>query len=218
MLQDLMNIKLSNLTQEMVQASINEESKSHSPKTIRNINGLLSAVLSEYHPGFILKTVLPKQKKTELYIPTEKEVNIIIKAAEGTPLEIPILLAACLGLRRSEIIGLTWDCYNDKIITVKKAMVLGSDNKWAIKEPKSFAGKRSLEIPSFIAEKLDALPRNSEHIVTLTGTALSKRFERLLERCGIKKFRFHDLRHYNASIMLALNVPNPILSARTQIA
>ena len=34
------------------------------------------------------------------------------------------------------------------------------------------------------------------------------RLQRACDRCGIPRFRFHDLRHVNASVMLGLNIPD----------
>lgn len=213
-LQSLMDIKLKDITQEKIQIAINNESKAHSPKYVKNIHGLLASVLSEYYQDFKLTTVLPKAEKKEIYIPTNEEIQKLFSMAEGTPVEIPILLAACLGLRRSEITGLKWENYNGKTIAICSAKVQNEYNEWVVKPPKSYAGNRILDVPSFIAKKIDKTPHDSEYIVTLTGTAIYKRFNVLLNKAGIPHFRFHDLRHYNASIMLALGVPNKYAASR----
>ena len=46
----LMEIKLRKISQESIQEEINLESMQHSPKTVRNIHGLISAVLVQYRP------------------------------------------------------------------------------------------------------------------------------------------------------------------------
>ena len=43
-LQELMPLKICDLTQETIQQAINHESLTHSPKSVRNMHGLLSAV------------------------------------------------------------------------------------------------------------------------------------------------------------------------------
>lgn len=213
-LQSLMNVKLKDITQESIQIAINYESKTHSPKYIKNIHGLLASVLSEYYPDFKLTTILPKSEKKEIYIPTNEEIQKLFAVAEGTAIEVPILLAACLGLRRSEIIGLKWDMYDGNKITICHAMVQNEYNEWVVKSPKSYAGNRTLDVPSFIADKINKLPHDSEFIVTLSGDAIYKRFNALLDKAEIRHFRFHDLRHYNASVMLALGVPNKYAASR----
>ncbi len=49
-----MGIKLRKLSQENIQEAINLESLHHSPKTVRNIHGLISAVLGQYRPDMRL--------------------------------------------------------------------------------------------------------------------------------------------------------------------
>ena len=78
-LQSLMNIRLSRITQEDIQIAINLEAVNHSPKTVRNSHGLLSAVLKQYRPDFALNTSLPKKQRVELYIPTDEEVKRLIR-------------------------------------------------------------------------------------------------------------------------------------------
>ena len=209
-----MDKKLKDITQEDVQRSINETAKTHTPKYCRNVHGLLTAVLAEYAPDFKLTTNLPKPQKQNIYIPSSEEVRKIFEASKGTEMEIPILLAACLGLRRSEIGGLKWSAYDGKHIEIKEAKVQNVYNEWVSKSPKTYAGRRTLDVPQFIAEKLDALPRESEYIVNITGNTIGIRFRLLLERERIPHFRFHDLRHCNASIMLALGVPNKYAANR----
>ena len=47
-----------------------------------------------------------------------------------------------------------------------------------------------------------------EYVVGLTPTALTNAFERLVKKCGLPHFRFHDLRAYSASIRHAMGVPD----------
>lgn len=74
-IQSLMNISIRMITQEQIQIAINLEAVKLSPKTVRNIHGLISAVLKVYRPGFALNTALPKKKRVELYIPTDRKLR-----------------------------------------------------------------------------------------------------------------------------------------------
>jgi len=49
-LQGIIDVPLRNLTQERIQREINAMAKTHSPKTVRNAHGFLSAVLTAYYP------------------------------------------------------------------------------------------------------------------------------------------------------------------------
>ena len=115
-LQGLMSCNISKLTQEMIQSAINEEALSHSPKSVRNMHGLLSAVLGVYRPDFTLRTDLPNKIRPSIYVPTDKEVEALIKRVSGTQMEIPVLLAAFGPMRRSEICALTSEQINGNIV------------------------------------------------------------------------------------------------------
>lgn len=45
-------------------------------------------------------------------------------------------------------------------------------------------------------------------VAPLTGSAIYNRFRKLQKKLNMNEFRFHDLRHYNASVMLALGIPD----------
>ncbi|SMP38382.1 tyrosine-type recombinase/integrase [Anoxynatronum buryatiense] len=51
---------------------------------------------------------LPKEKKKAMKTLTAEEVSHLLKSVEGTPMHLVIFLAASCGLRRGEILGLTW--------------------------------------------------------------------------------------------------------------
>lgn len=206
-LQDIMPIKLADLTQEMVQKAVNKMARIKSPKSVRNAHGLLSAALAEYKPDMILRTTLPQKQKYEVAVPTDEDIERIITAAKGTELELPILLAIWLGLRASEIRGLTWDCLSGDVLHIRQAIVEGEDGP-VVKGTKTYSGNRKLRLPAYLSDLISKQPRTDNFIVHMSGQALYKRFSRLCEKEGLPHYRFHDLRHANASIMLALGVPD----------
>ena len=55
---------------------------------------------------------------------------------------------------------------------------------------------------------INELPKEQIYITLLSGQAIYKRFSRLLEANGVQHMTFHDLRHMNASVMLALGIPD----------
>lgn len=63
--QQLMPLKIDELNQQHIQQAINTESIRLSPKTIRNIHGLINAVIRSYRPEFALNTALPPKRRTE---------------------------------------------------------------------------------------------------------------------------------------------------------
>lgn len=209
--QSLMDIKLRKLSQENIQEAINLEALRHSPKTVRNIHGLISAVLGQYRPDLRLTTVLPKRVRPDLYIPSDGEIQRLMQYVSGSVMELPILLAAFGPMRRGEIAALTMDNISGNRVHVCKNMVLNSDNEWIVKQPKSYAGDRYIDYPDFVAEKWDGMTGN---ITALNPNMISCRFLHILKNAGLPHFRFHDLRHYSASIQHALGIPDAYIMQR----
>lgn len=210
-LQSIMNIKIALITQEDIQKAVNIEAQNHSPKTVRNSHGLISAVLRIYRPNFALNTALPKKARPNIYVPSDAEIRQLLSAVSGTDMELPILLAAFGPMRRGEICALSSDDISGNIVHVCKNMVINSERKWIIKTPKSYAGDRYIDYPDFVADKWSG---RTGRIVYLTPDAITNRFNRLLRNNDIPHFRFHDLRHYSASIQHALGIPDSYIMQR----
>ena len=206
------NTPVTALTDKQVQKMINGwVDEELSPKTIQNLHSIFLSTIKTVDKRIVFDTKLPQKYKSDIYIPTDEEVSQLVKASIDTPLELSILLAAFMGLRRSEIIALKWDDidFQNKKMTIDEATVLNIDNEPTTKKPKTVSGQRTIDIPASV---LDALNRHRTddniQVVPLTGAAIYKRFKRLQKQLGMNDFRFHDLRHYNASVMLALGIPD----------
>lgn len=210
-LQELMQIKLYDLTREEVQAAINRESLSHSAKSIRNMHGLLSAVLHTYRPDFALNTKLPQKSRPDIYVPTDNDIQTLIQYLRGNEMEIPVLLAAFGPMRRGEICALCYEDISDNIVHVCHALILDENKNWIMKTPKTYTSDRYIEFPNFIIKKIGS---GTGRIVQMSPNALSSRFSHILKNAGIPHFRFHDLRHYCASIQHALGVPDVYIMQR----
>ena len=208
----LMHLKLSELTQVHIQNAVNEFSASHSPKTVRNAHGLLYAVVSMFRSDFHFNTTLPKPVQTESYIPSENDLRVLLDALKGSELGKAVMLAAFGSLRRSEIAALTADKIDrhTNVITIDSAMVLSADREWVIKQPKTRAGYRQIEMPKFV---IDQLPTEGR-VVSLAPSSITDGFRSKLKQIGLQHFRFHDLRHYQASILHAIGVPDKYIMER----
>ena len=129
-----------------------------------------------------------------------------------TEIEVPVLLSLWLGLRKSEICGLKWDCVNEKesTITIKKAMIVDKNNKYVLKKTtKTVSSARKLKVPIFIMDKIKQVPKIGEFVININNNVLYKKFKRILNKNKLPpEIRFHDLRHFNASVMLLLNIPD----------
>lgn len=213
-LQNLMPIKLKMLTQEMIQQEINRESRTHAPKTVRNMHGLLSAVLYEFLPELRLRTKLPQKIKPNTPVPIEEEVKMLLEASKGTELYKAILLEAVGTLRRSEICALSKskDITSNGIM-VTKALVKDKDGKWVIKTTKTTAGQRFVSFPPEII-KLLLEDNGTDKVVNLCPGSITNAFRRLTEQVLGKRFKFHSLRHYSASVLHSLGLQKKYVMAR----
>lgn len=202
----IVDVKIGKITQPMIQSAINEYAGGHAYKTVKNAEAFLRTVLTEYLPDFKYKVNMPMKERKEIVIPTTEEVNEIIEASKGTDLYLPILFGALLGMRRSEVCALTWDDIDlkNKTVRVDEALVLDEYNAFVRKKTKTTNSKRILTLPQQI---IDALPQPPDPIIPLTPKDVSRKFGRLAESKGYK-FTFHALRHYNASVMLKLDIPD----------
>ena len=200
--EDFTKQRISDITALDVQKEINALSANKSPKTIRNYHGFISAVLGVFRPQLVLNTSLPQKRKNEPYIPSDDDVRAILKEIENTPFEIPITLA-CWGLRRSEICALTTDDLDEDVLTINKALVLNSEKKWVVKTTKTTASTRAIVIPTALADKI----RKQGFIYNGHPNSISKHLEYVQDRLMIPRFSVHKLRHYFASKMSALGIP-----------
>ena len=131
-------------------------------------------------------------------------MRTIIRAAAGKPIELPILFAACMGLRLSEIKALRLCDFEGNILHIRRALV-AVGLEVVEKTTKTYTSSRDMIVPQFI---LDKLPDSDDKIAPLKHKSTYHAFIRLLNQCGLPHFRFHDLRHYYASTMLSLGIPN----------
>lgn len=205
------NQKLCKLNSTVVQIWISDLSVKLSPKTVRNTHALLTSALDMFAPDLKLKTTLPAKKKPELYTPSDDDIKRLLNHIKGKELEIAVLLAAFGPLRRGEICALTSDDIKGNIVSVNKNMVLGPDSQWHIKQPKTYGSYRNVEFPDFVIERMKGI---DGRIVKCTPSQVTNRFNRAIIYSRSPHFRFHDLRHYAASIMHAIGVPDQYILQR----
>lgn len=212
--QPLMAMKSTSITSQVLQKAISEEAKRYSGKSVRNAYGLISAALQQGLPDAAFKVRLPAAGTQEAVIPTQNQVSDLMAACDGTPMYNAIILAACLGLRRSEVCALTYSDIQRKTRTVSitKAMVYG-EHGWHIKPPKTFSGRRNVRTAEVIIDTLFSNRHDEERVVPLQPNTISEYFGKLCAQTGFSA-RFHDLRHYNASVMLAIGFPDKYASKR----
>ena len=173
----------------------------------------------------------PKKNVYHAQFYSAEEMMALFDAVSDDPLEICVKLAAYYGLRRSEVLGLKWDAINleQKTISIKhkviedtvdgKSIAVGED---VLKTKSSFRtlpllpsveklllaekGKqemyRKLFKRSYCRDYLDYICLDQTGKL-MRPNYVTDHFSWVLEKAGLKKIRFHDLRHSCASLLLA---------------
>lgn len=215
---ELMDVDITTLTSERLQIAVNQHAASASPKTVRNHYGLVSATLAMYRPDFNPNVRMPQPKAEKIRVPTTAEIRALVGTAKGTEMELPVIIAATLGLRRSEIGALTpADVdFERGVISITKAMVIAEDGGFTVKAPKTVSSKREVKTLPWVMEMLRVAceGKANDERITVHPTSITRGFIRLCKRAGIKPCRFHDLRHYAASAMLGQGFPKSYVADR----
>ncbi|MEW8963185.1 tyrosine recombinase XerC [Paraclostridium dentum] len=171
---------------------------------------------------------LPKKIEFKSNVYTPKQLNELLNKAKDTYLEVPIALAAYLGLRRSEIVGLKWRHIDlDKRVVYIQEVRVRSYDKIVTKAPKTQKSRRALYIPEGLYKILKRWKEKQEYYKTLFGDKyvesdyvctyfdgtpikpdkLSRRFKEFIEKNNFPPIRLHDLRHSFATALFRNRVP-----------
>ena len=176
----------------------------------------------------------PKKVKYVGSTYNDQELEQLFAVTKGDLIELPVMLAAFYGLRRSEVLGLKWDAidFEKKTITIKHTVTQTTlDGKSVIIEKDRTKTKSSYRTLPLVKPFEDALLRkkaeqaenrrlcgkcyDKSHLdyinvnemgKLITPGFLTQHFPLVLERNGMKKIRFHDLRHSCASLLYSNGV------------
>ena len=220
------NLSLNKITMFSVQKLLNDKSKDYKTKTLKHIKSVLSRALEDAVKNKLIKSNpcqyadIPKLDDDYQYtIYNEEDYDKLYEYAKETTFELPVVLSALCGLRRSEVFGLTWDDidYTEKLMSIKRAAVVVSD-KVVIKTAKNKSSIRTVSVPDEALEILKSR-RGIGYICNkegnpINGRVFSKDFKVFLERNNLKLIRFHDLRHFHATYLMSLGVDIKLISSR----
>ena len=163
-----------------------------------------------------------------------QEINRLFELVAGTDLEVPVKLAAFYGLRREEVLGLRWKAidFEENTITINHTVTQIEENGKTVTvasdTTKTKSSMRTLPmVPQFRElllrkkEEQAELRRvcgkcyNKEFLDYVCVNALGERikpsyltnsFPAFAVKNGMRRIRFHDLRHSCASLLLANGV------------
>jgi len=156
----------------------------------------------------------PNDEEYEATLYNEKQLSNLLNIVRDTFDEVVILIAATGGLRRGEIFGINPKRdldFENCLISIQETKVRFMTKK--IKAPKTKKSKRVISVPFFVMDVinkyLNNLSKQPERLCDcMEPQSYSEHFKKLLERNNLPHIRLHDLRHFNATIMLEYGIPD----------
>lgn len=220
------NVKLSALSTLQIQRFYNQLlGKGLSPKTIKNVNGVLHKALNQavkigelkYNPTEACD--LPKVYKKEIVPLEQDDIRKFVSAIRGNRFENIYMVTLFTGLRQGEVLGLTWDCvdFTRSTIYINKQLQKTSKVGGAYTLSPTKTGKsRLITCAPYVMQVLhsqreqqdadkaragcawnnpDKLVFTTETGEHLTHLTVYKDFKAIVRSIGYDNARFHDLRH-----------------------
>ncbi len=177
----------------------------------------------------------PRKNSFQPVFLSAEEMQKMFEALRGTKLELPVLVAAFYGFRRGEVLGLKWDAIDFErgtISVIRTVTTITVDGKHTEIEQQSAKTKSSLRTLPLIGSfreyfmqvkeaqdlnkqicgncynhQYDGFVFVDEMGERMRANYLTSAFPKFLESHGLRRMRFHDLRHSCASLLLANGVP-----------
>ena len=177
----------------------------------------------------------PKKNGFQPVFLSAEEMQKMFEALRGTKLELPVLVAVFYGFRRGEVLGLKWDAIDFErgtisvIRTVTTITVEGKQMEIEQQSAKTKSSLRTLPLIGSFREYFLQVKEAQELNKQICGNCynheydgfvfvdelgermranyLTSAFPKFLEDHGLRRMRFHDLRHSCASLLLANGVP-----------
>ena len=192
------------------------------PTTRKLLKAVLSTLCnSAYREGLITNNpvrysdrILGEQRKVDLLLPTEAEMNLLLTTLKKEQYLLYVLVLTTIhsGLRKGELQGLKWTSLNLeqsvlKIRTQKNSY--GADISL-----KTSSSIRDVHINPSVMQTILSLPRTDEYIFPV-NTHHYWLLKRYFLKVGFhERMTFHDLRHYHATLLMKKGVNIKIISKR----
>lgn len=203
-------VEIDRLRNEDLQIFVNEIAKTRSPKYVKNVYSFIQSAIKAVNPYAKYIITLPKNKPIERNIPDDEGIKKLMELADDE-LKKAIMLAAFGTMRRGEICSATYEDIDENTIHVHTDMVKDEYGKWVIKDmPKTASSDRFIPLPDFV---ISFLGHGTGRIIKSMPNTISGRFRRLRKEAGLD-CRFHDLRHYAASLMHSIGIPDQYIMER----
>lgn len=203
-----------------IQTWVSERSQHLAPRTVELIYRHLSSAMSDAEHDRLIgrspcqRIRLPKATKEEVVPPTVDQVHAL---AEGIAprYRAAVVLGAGAGLRLGETLGLQVDRIDflRRELRVDQQLLTPNNGPARLGPPKTESSRRTVPLAD---EVLVALSRHVEHFPPVDGFVFTTQLDapvrrstwhpawaRALSAAGVAGVRFHDLRHFYASALIA---------------
>ncbi len=218
------------------------EAQGYAPETRRIARAVLRRALRRAEQeGFLTRNVaaiadgvkIPRREGRTL---TPEQAQAFLREVKGDRLEVAYVVALALGLRRGELLGVSWDDLKldgpMPVVRIRRQLLRHSGQGVLLADLKTAGSRRTLHLSQPLvdllrvhrarqdAEKQAArIWRNPSNLVftSTIGTpldpeAFGRTVPRICKRAGLGHWSIHELRHSCASLLLAMGVPLEVVS------
>ena len=205
-----------------------------SPATVQKIHVILHKALSQAvswslvprNAGEAVRAPRPAPKEMRPLSPDE--ARRLLEAAGGDRLEALYVLAIHTGMRQGELLGLKWENVDLAANAIRvRHTLLRTKGRVVLGEPKTKKSRRTVRLTGAasraleehlerqlkVMDRLGDLYRDQGLVFTTeVGTPINpsnlrkRSFASLLQKAGLPRLRFHDLRHTCATLLLSKNI------------
>ena len=223
-------LTLKAVTPQHIQDYFNKKKKAGlSADSIKKHNVVIRGALQDamkknlipYNPAD--RATLPAKEKFVGKAYTAEQANTLLQVIGDDPMKPAIILGLFYGLRRSEVLGLRWRDIDFQAGTIRICnTVVKMKTRVEAEQTKSRASNRTLYIIPETKEYLLNLKQLQEERRLLLGNAyhdsdnvcvwgdgrplstdyITQRFPQILNKHGLPRIRFHELRHTAGSLLL----------------
>lgn len=224
--------------QDLERLYANRLASGSSPATVAHLHAVLHRALGQATRwGLCARNVAglvtpPRMPRYEMQALTPEQARAVLAAAAGERLEALYIVAITTGMRHGELLGLRWrDIDLDAGAVRVQSSLQRVRGGFELSEPKTAHSRRQVVLgDSAVAalrrwrlrqaeERLAVGSARQDSGLVFTNAlgenalgAVRTSFPALLERAGVPRVRFHDLRHSAATLMLGQGIHPKIVS------
>lgn len=229
---------LAGLTALDIQALVDALSATHGRRAAGNALHLLRMALKQAVRWQLLPVSVaehvdkPRVEREEMKVWTPQQAARFFQVAGGHRLGPLFTLALSTGLRRGEVLALTWENvdFAGRVLTVRRSLMKDERGHEVVGTPKPRASRRRVVLAQDVVDILHLhwqrehregkAPETTAPVFTAaSGNHVAQRhlqrtFEALIQDAEVPRIRFHDPRHTAASLLIRQGVPPKVVSDR----